>query len=160
MQPSAEKRFFLGMLRHEVKGSCSFEELQTVGGSVFTTYRQACNRRGMLVSDECWRKMLEEASVRHSSSKLRILLAIMLNFGNPSDPIQLSEDKLFYYRWRLANMHLDANNEIFNQSLIDLEEKVFSVGGKLLHDYGLPAANREISDQHLEVHLEQNHDGD
>ena len=41
--PSAEERFFLRMLLHEVKGPCSFEELRKVGGSVCATYREACN---------------------------------------------------------------------------------------------------------------------
>ena len=120
----------------------------------------------MLDSNECWRETLEEASVRHLSSKLRMLLAIMLYWSNSSNPIslweefkhQLLEDKLFHYRRRLGNMHLYAKNEISNQALIDLEEKVHSVGGKLLQDYDLPAANRKISDQPLEVLFEQNHD--
>ena len=63
VHPSAEERFLLRMLLHEVKGSCSFEELRTVGGSVCTTYRGACNRRGMLDSNKCWYETLKEASV-------------------------------------------------------------------------------------------------
>ena len=166
VHPSAEERFFLRMLLYEMKSPCSFEELRIVRCSVCATYREACNRRGMFDSDECWRETLEETSVQHSSSKLRMLLATMLNWSNPLDPMalweefnhQLSENNLFHYRRRLGNMHLDANNEIFNQALIDLEEKILSVGGKLLQDYSLLAGNREISDHPLEVLFEQNHD--
>ena len=40
---------------------------------------------------------------------------------------------------RVGNMQLDANDEFYNQELIDLEDKVLFVGGKLFNACGLPA---------------------
>ena len=56
-------------------------------------------------------------------------------------------------------MQLDANDKIYNQALIDLEDKVLFIGGKPLDAFGLPPANADILDQPLEILTErhQNH---
>ena len=118
----------------------SFEELRKMDDFICASYREACSRKGVLNSNKYWRETLEEAAVRHSPSKLLVLFAIMQHWNNPSDPLalweefkhQLLEDKLHHYRQRVGNVQLDANDKTYNQALINLEDKVLSVGGKLL----------------------------
>ena len=46
------------------------------------------------------------------------------------------------YRSKLINSESIYNDNIFNLSLIDIEDKLVSIGGKELINYGLPKTNR------------------
>ncbi len=48
----------------------------------------------------------------------------------------LSEDVL--YKAKLINIDANYNEYIFNLSLIELKNKLISIGGKILTNYGLP----------------------
>ncbi|KAI8764115.1 ATP-dependent DNA helicase pif1 [Biomphalaria glabrata] len=50
------------MLLHVVKGPTSFTNLKTVEGVVCQTFRETCQRRGMLDNDEHWEVALAEAA--------------------------------------------------------------------------------------------------
>jgi hypothetical protein len=53
--------FYLRMLLHVVRGPTSFTDLKTVNGVTCETYREACDRRGLLESDAHWDSALAEA---------------------------------------------------------------------------------------------------
>ena len=46
--------FFLRMLLFEIRGPQSFEQLRTIAGQLCQTYREACQKRGMLEGDTHW----------------------------------------------------------------------------------------------------------
>lgn len=81
-----------------------------------------------------------------SPSKLRNLFVIIIIFCNPTDPLHLwntfkqeLSDDIRYSLQQQTESSLDFNEEIFNLSLLNIEEKVGSIcNGKKLHDYGLP----------------------
>ena len=50
----------------------------------------------------------------------------------------MAEDFLHQQRTRLGNIQLDFNEDIFNLALNDLQDRVFSMGGRQLSEYGLP----------------------
>ena len=50
----------------------------------------------------------------------------------------MAEDFLHQYHTRLGNVELDFNDDIFNLALNDLQDKVLSMGGRELSEYGLP----------------------
>ena len=50
----------------------------------------------------------------------------------------MAEDFLHQQRTLHRDVHLEFNNDIFNLALSDLQEKVISMGGRQLSEYGLP----------------------
>jgi hypothetical protein len=52
-------------------------------------------------------------------------------------------------RQHSSNQNVLLSDEIVNQTLILLEDKVLEIGGQLLNKYGLPTPHR---DQHLHIH--------
>lgn len=72
--------YYLRLLLHEVRGPTSFTALKTVSGVVHATFQAACNALGLLEDDGHWDRTLEEASLSHSSHKIRELFAIMIVF--------------------------------------------------------------------------------
>lgn len=82
---------------------------------------------------------------------LRNLFAVMLLSCNMSNPLQLwenhkenlSEDILHQVQLQLNNTDINYNEIIFNKTLIMIENKIHSLGGKYLQTYGLPEPSRE-----------------
>ena len=95
-----------------------------------------------------WDNTLHEACISNSPLMLRNLFSIMLYQCEISEPLRLwnkfKEDlsKDILYRSKLINSESIYNDNIFNLSLIDIEDKLVSIGGKELINYGLPKTNR------------------
>ncbi|RCN29090.1 hypothetical protein ANCCAN_25155 [Ancylostoma caninum] len=52
VHPNNDECYFLRLLLHTVRGPTSFTDLKTVDGEVCETYREACQRRGLLENDQ------------------------------------------------------------------------------------------------------------
>ena len=52
-------------------------------GHLYPTFKEACNARGLLQSDEEWFLCLEEASLHQNAMQLRQLFVIILVFCDP-----------------------------------------------------------------------------
>ena len=61
--PNSGERFYLRLLLTVVKGPTSFENLRTVSGVVYDTFKSACVARGLLEDDEEWIQCLREATL-------------------------------------------------------------------------------------------------
>ena len=71
----------------------------------------------------------------------------------------MSEDFLFHYRNRHPNAQY--NDAIYNRSLIEIEDKINSLGGMSLENYGIPTPDREqenFLNRHRQLHQERNYD--
>ncbi|KAL8140205.1 LOW QUALITY PROTEIN: hypothetical protein V2J09_006226 [Rumex salicifolius] len=58
--PSGGEKYYLRMMLNVVKGPTSFEEIRTVDGKLYGTYREACYARGMLNDDNEWTDAIQE----------------------------------------------------------------------------------------------------
>ena len=142
--------FYLRLLLHTVRGPTSFQNLKTVDGEVCATFREACQRLGLLEDDAHWDATMEEASVSKSPSQLRYLFAILITCCGVSNPLQLwekhkeslAEDYLLQARQQNPDSTVCYSAAIYNQALISLEDKVMAMVGKNLQELGLPQANR------------------
>ena len=74
----------------------------------------------------------------------------------------MAEDFLHQQRTRLRNIELGFDEDIFNLAVNDLQDRVISMGGRQLLDYGLPQpeavdSNRLAQDyqQEIQAHVEQ-----
>ena len=91
---------------------------------------------------------------------LRSLFAVILTWCEPSNPFEIyernkeamAEDFLHQNRTRLDNVDLDYNDDIFNLALNDLQDKVLSMGGRELSEYGLPQPQTVDNDRFARVY--------
>lgn len=78
-------RYFLRMLLCYKTGPTSFEDLRTIEGVTYTSYRDACRAARLLEDDTEWDKSIQEASVFNMPKQLRNLFAIILVYCQPAD---------------------------------------------------------------------------
>ena len=151
IHPNNAECYYLRLLLHHIRGPTGFDHFLSVDGQLCTTFRQACNLRGLLHDDTHWDQTLQEAALCSSPCKIRELFSLLLHLCGLSDPLQLwmshresmSEDFLHQQRSLRHDLNLDFNEAIFNQALIDVEDKLLSLpGSQDLHTYGLPETNR------------------
>jgi len=79
IHPSNAECSYLQMLLHEVHGPKSFDDLKTANGHLRETYREACQLRGLLESDNHWMNTMEEAASSQMPQQLRQLFAIIIS---------------------------------------------------------------------------------
>ena len=157
VHPSNAECFYLRMLLHEVRGPTCFTDLRTVNGTVCESYREACEKLGLLENDNQWRLALEEASSTRSPNRIRQLFAIMLTTCNISDPLNLwdtfkdnmSEDILHQLRSDNPNITIEYNSAIYDKSLSVLEDFCLSMTGKPIRQYGMPSPKRDVIENQL-----------
>ena len=155
VHPNNFECFFLRLLLNTVRGPTSFEALRTVNSRVCATFREACQLRGLLEDDAQWEATMAEAATVQSPERLRNLFVILLITCGPSNPEQLwesykesrTEDILLQARRRNPGMNLDYTPDMFNQTLIILEDKALGMAGKDLKKLGLPTPQRNQGDR-------------
>ncbi|XP_061385321.1 uncharacterized protein LOC133320740 [Danaus plexippus] len=138
--------YCLRMLLNVVQGPTSFLDLKTVDGQELQTFRQACEKLGLLEDDNHWDATMEEAVLCRSPSQIRELFAILICTCGLSNPLQLwdkyksalSEDIL----QRFERMDQVNNDLCFNEALRHIEDKIITISGKKLSDFGMPTPER------------------
>ena len=127
-------------------GATSFTHLQTVAGTLHSTFRHACVSLGLLQDNQEWIQCFEEAILFATGGVLRTLFATAVLHGGIADASEI---------WHRFKMHLcdDLPRRLHHMAieLPDLAESphldyglyllslIFADAGKGLVDYGLPA---------------------
>lgn len=150
VHPNNAECFYLRMLLHVVKGPTSFEDLRIVEGELCSTYRQACQKLGLLEDDQHWDTALSEASTVSMPYQMRLLFAIILTTCAPSDPkflwekyrFSLSEDYLLQWRRAANDPNFQMSDIIYEKALIDIENTCLSIINKTLDQLGLASPSR------------------
>ncbi|GJR63532.1 DNA helicase [Tanacetum coccineum] len=132
VHPNSGELFYLRILLSHQKGCTSFEDIRTVNGRVYETFRAACDALGLLGDDKEWDIAMKEASFSSTASQLRSLFAQILIFCDVADPI-----KLWKTYWR----------EIYSKSVTD---------------FGLPPLSKRLLQQlrNREMMEEKSYDRD
>lgn len=73
------------MLLNIVRGATSFEDVRTVNGVIYNTYKEACFHHGLLEGDDEWHQAIKDASVHQTGAQLRELFVTLLLFCDVSD---------------------------------------------------------------------------
>ncbi|XP_075425538.1 uncharacterized protein LOC142465468 [Ascaphus truei] len=154
VHPNNAECFFLRMLLHTIPGPTSFDALKNVNGQLCETYREACQKLGLLEDDQHWNTTLAEAALHSLPVKIRNLFAIILTTCNPSNPNTLwdtyresmSEDILAKAQRDNPSLNVHFSPEIFNEVLILLEDTCLSINNKTLLQLGLQAPQRQHND--------------
>ncbi|CAN1274859.1 ATP-dependent DNA helicase PIF1 [Linum perenne] len=154
--PSSKDRFYLRMLLHVVKGCTSFDDIKTVNGIVYKSFKDACGAYGFLSDDGEWNQCLQEVANTASARQMRTLFATMLMYCEVSSIESLweknwellSDDILYMQRKKLNLPELQlSNQDIQHLCLIELEKILRKFGRSLTDFSGFPdLETSELSD--------------
>ncbi|KAI3737814.1 hypothetical protein L2E82_27827 [Cichorium intybus] len=130
VSPKLGEAYFLRILLNKVKGPKSFEDIRTVNGNVFPTFRDTCYALGLLDDDREYIDAINEASHSGSGYYLRSLFATMLmsdSLGRPdfvweSTWEYLSDGILYNQRIRFKSPDLSlTEQQLKNLTLFEIE---------------------------------------
>ena len=163
INPRQGECFYLRLLLRHIRGPQSFAELKTVEGDLCSSFREACFRLGLLEDDNQYHLAMQEAAVSNLAASLRSLFAVILTWCEPSNPLNIydhhkesmAEDILHQQRIQLGNNDLSFNDDIFNLALNDLQDRVLSMGGRELSEYGLPHPQTVDNDRFARVYCRE-----
>jgi hypothetical protein len=80
VHPTTNELFYLRLLLTVVPGAMSFEDLRTYHGTLYHTFKEACQARGLVGDDNEWFLLFDEAIQWASSFQLRHLFMTVLLF--------------------------------------------------------------------------------
>lgn len=167
VHPNNAECFYLRILLHKVVGPTSFAAIRTVDGHVCETFREACQKLGLLEDDQHWDRTLSEAVVSSLPSQLRHLFSIILTCCNPSNPKELwskykeslSEDILRDAQRANEDLAVSYSPIIFNEALIRIDDICIMMNDKSISQLGLDGPDRNNQNaQDRDILREQNYD--
>ncbi|XP_049385851.1 uncharacterized protein LOC125849952 [Solanum stenotomum] len=89
--PTEGERYYLRLLLMNVRGPKSYEDLRTVNGVQYNSFREAAEKRELLLCDNNLVECMYEAASYQMPSSLRQLFAMLLIYCNPTNPRELWE---------------------------------------------------------------------
>ena len=89
VNPNEGDKYYLRLMLTQIRGAKNFDDLKTVNGVVYPSYKSAAEAMGLLESDEEWDKLLEEAAGYNTPKQLRLLFVNILLHCQPTDPRKL-----------------------------------------------------------------------
>jgi len=142
--PKSGERFFERLLLLHTKGATSFNSLKTVNGIQYSTFREACNAKGLLASDDEWKAVLEDGSSMLTGFQQRLLFAVILTECNSAEPKDLWErfkmsltDDCIHQLIHKYGIHDPTIDERLSLGL-SLIQEIIQQSGKSLEDFGIP----------------------
>ncbi|XP_035830063.1 uncharacterized protein LOC110944792 [Helianthus annuus] len=152
VNPSMGEAYFLRILLNKVVGPKSFEDIHTMNGQVFPTFRDACYARGLLDDDKEYIEAIKEAYYTGSGYYLRNLFATMLASNTLSKPEHVWEntweylaDGILYNRQKLLRIEgLSLPEEqIRNLTLLEIERYLLRNNSSLSRFLSMPQPDSE-----------------
>ncbi|KAJ0604200.1 putative DNA helicase Pif1, P-loop containing nucleoside triphosphate hydrolase [Helianthus annuus] len=132
--------YYLRILLNKVRGPKSFEDIRTVNGELFPTFKDACYAMGLLDDDNEYVEAIKEASFDGHCRYLRALFATMLLTNTITRP-EFVWDKTWHllgddilYRRRKETHIPDLTlpeDQLKNQILFEIENYLISNGSSL-----------------------------
>ncbi|XP_012837943.1 PREDICTED: uncharacterized protein LOC105958488 [Erythranthe guttata] len=141
--PTKGEDFYLRLLLNVQRGCKSYEDIRTVGGIVYATFRDACYMLGLLEDDKEYIGAIREAYGWANGHFLILLFAVMLLSNSLSRPehvwekcwSNLSDDITYKHQKRHNNPDLTLSDDsLKNYALIEIE-KILQSNGKSLRNF-------------------------
>ncbi|XP_035845319.1 ATP-dependent DNA helicase PIF2-like [Helianthus annuus] len=119
--PSTGEAYYLRILLNKVKGPTSFDDIKTVNGRVYDTFRDACYALGLLDDDSEYIEAIKEANISGSAGYIRNLFATMLLSSTLSRPEVVWESTWKYmtddFLYRFSKYHRVSGLSIPDEQL-------------------------------------------
>ncbi|KAL6896782.1 hypothetical protein ACP4OV_007354 [Aristida adscensionis] len=134
--PAEGERYFLRVLLNHVRGATSYDDLRTVDGITYSTFREGCEKRGLIETDRSIDDCLNEAATFQMPCALRRLFATILVFCEATNIRALwnkHKDSMS------EDYHRDNSNTVAVEQMVlrDIRDMVHSMG-KDIRNYDLP----------------------
>ena len=136
ISPLRSELYHLRLLLLYVKGSTSFEDLRTVDGSVFPSFKDAAAKRGLLEDASIWENCMEEAAATQMPSQLRQLFAIICLYCEITDKQTLFETYIDQMTEDFT--HSGDNRDVSRSKCLSDIGAHFAAAGSSLEEQGLP----------------------
>ncbi|XP_021974699.2 uncharacterized protein LOC110869784 [Helianthus annuus] len=118
---STGEAYYLRILLNKVKGPTSFDDIKTVNGRVYDTFRDACYALGLLDDDSEYIEAIKEANISGSAGYIRNLFATMLLSSTLSRPEVVWESTWKYmtddFLYRFSKYHRVSGLSIPDEQL-------------------------------------------
>lgn len=155
VSPAAGELYYLRMLLMTVKGAKSYADVRTFEGTVYPTFRQACESRGLLENDNDWHLLFDEAIVSASSLQLRQLFVTVVMFCSVGNVRSLFDKYWLYFtddiqhrlRTALSNPAYVVPHDRLLSLLIKELHSAFANSGGNIDDYDLPRSTIHSDDE-------------
>jgi len=137
--PAKGERYFLRVLLNHVRGATSFENLRTVAGIMYPTFRETCEKRGLIERDQTIDDCLSEATTFQMPAALRWLFATILVFCEATNIHGLwdKHKESFSEDYSRNNPNTTAVEQMVLRDIRDLIQSM----GKDIRNYDLPKLN-------------------
>ncbi|XP_020999390.2 uncharacterized protein LOC110281460 [Arachis duranensis] len=142
VSPSEGENFYLCILLSNVRGPISWDDLLTVNGIQYSSFKQSAQHRGLLESDSSIRECLVEASVLRLPCALRRLFATILIFCEPTDVRSLWDEFFSYMVDDYPSTSTTTALVFTNRLLRDIND-ILLQHEKQITQYDLPALTHE-----------------
>ena len=146
INPSCGELYYLRMLLNIARGATSYDDLRTISGVLYPTFKDACQAIGLLGDDNEWCEALREASVWSTAAQMRQLLATIILFCSACDAASLFTEFYAYFtddiQHKIRKMvrlpsYKVLEEHLKNHVLVKLNS-LFVKNGTSMTDYGLP----------------------
>ncbi|GAU39042.1 hypothetical protein TSUD_59980 [Trifolium subterraneum] len=153
--PSTRDLYYLRLLLNVQTGCTSYEDIRTVKGHLYDSFREACAALHLLRDDAEFINAIDDISVLGSGTYIRKVFAILLLAGTMSDPLNVWEkrwetlaDGILYDRRRaLNNPDLVISCENLKQLCLIEIDKTLRPNGKLMSDFKfMPKINTPVAE--------------
>ncbi|CAH1438891.1 unnamed protein product [Lactuca virosa] len=147
VSPNLGEAYFLRILLNKVKGPKSFEEIRTVNGEEYSSFRDVCYALGLLDDDKEYIDAIKEASHSGSGFYLRFLFATLLMCNSMSKPEvvwentweYLADEILYNQRRRFKSPDLSLNeDQLKNLTLFEIEQVLLRNNSTLKNYKNMP----------------------
>ncbi|KAJ8914507.1 hypothetical protein NQ315_002780 [Exocentrus adspersus] len=149
-----QELYYLRLLLLHVRGAQSYEDVRTLNGVVYNTFKEACQMRNLLTDDAEWRRALTEACARDMPRQLRNMFAYILLFCEVGDAHALYNQ----FRNQLMEdfVRRGMTDDEAEQRSLRAIQHVLMVNGSRLAEHGLPEPNEPVQDMEpIDVQLER-----
>ena len=138
----------LRILLINVKGAQSFEELKTVKGVLYSSFKEAAIASNLLADDSAWIRAMEDAAAYQMPVELRHLFANICLHCQPSNASYIFET--FLPDLMEDYIHAGHTPEVARNLTLKYILDLLRVMGKSNEDFGLPVPNFEMIHQLLQ----------
>ncbi|XP_035838029.1 uncharacterized protein LOC110900470 [Helianthus annuus] len=137
--------YYLRILLNHIKGPTYFEDIKTVDGLVFQTFKDACFARGLLDDDKEYVNAVKEASTWSTGDFLRTFFVMLLLSNSISRPgVFWSETKsllcedILYQQRKITDLDLQQE-ELENICLSEIEKLLLTNGSTVRNFDDMPS---------------------